>query len=118
MLVKFHGSYFRGTGVTWIGVGAYKGCRETFATVTQLPTTGAGRTHAEGWAVSGGVTASRAQWPAANTLQATRMQPMALQLSLDLAVQEAVQDGNKETLENILGVAARWGIFLIGHKYL
>jgi hypothetical protein len=46
------------------------------------------------------------------------MQPMALQLSLDLAVQEAVQDGNKETLENILGVAARWGIFLIGHKYL
>jgi hypothetical protein len=45
------------------------------------------------------------------------MQPMALQLSLDLAVQEAVQDSNKETLESTSGVAARWCLFMIRHKY-
>jgi hypothetical protein len=86
--MKFRGSYIRSTGVTWVSVGAHERCRETFAALTQLPTTGT--THAEGRAVSVRVTASRAQWPAENTLQAATVQPVALQLSSNLTVQEAV----------------------------
>jgi hypothetical protein len=54
---------------------------------------------------------SRTQWTAEEPTKAARMQPLALQLSLNLSIQETVEDSYKETLE-------KWDILLICHKYL
>jgi hypothetical protein len=54
---------------------------------------------------------SRTQWTAEEHMKAARMQPVALQLSLNLSIQETVEDSYKETLE-------KWDILLICHKYL
>jgi hypothetical protein len=114
-LGKSHVSYNGGTGVAWLSVGAHKRCRQTFATLTQLPAetaTGASRSHAERGTVSVGIAASRTQRCAEQPPQIVRMQPMALQFSSNLTIQEAVQDSHKETLETYLsliwGIAAMW----------
>lgn len=96
------GSYIRGTTIAWISGRSHEGCGETLSTLTQLPaetSTGTRRAHAKGRAISVGVAASSAQWPAEETLKTARMQPMTLQLCSNLAIQEAVQDCYEEALQ-------------------
>jgi hypothetical protein len=54
---------------------------------------------------------SRAQWPAEEPTKTARMQPLALQLTLNLSIQETVEDSYKETLD-------KRDILLICHKCL